>query len=453
MAGVSQIWSEMDAINRVLAGRGVDAGVWRAKSGEGAQVLVLYRLALGDGERINRVEALLGEVSEALSELRGRPTPVRLRRMPLALEVEHPDPAPLAWPGDLGLPPLTMLLGRSWGARGGQWETVRFEDAPHTLIAGMTGAGKSTMLRGMVLSLALATSPAALALVLVDLKNRDIAPLQSLAHSGRRCAVTPDEATAAVGLVHDLVRERIQTQTSAPAVVLVIDELRELCLLPGMVERLSSIVSLARACGIYVLAATQHPVAREIGAVVKANFPLRLVGLVAGAKMAEVAADRPGTYAHLLPGRGAFVKVLGPTLERVQAPLLGMQETIGVLRAVRRKWAGVEGVIEGLGDYAIEAGGRPVAVVTQAPNRPIAQSPNLAALQPIFAQFDDGAGGLRRGWKVATVTALNGGVLPTGTTFQRLGAQADQAAAAWLQRGETAVSEPGEPGEAVRVWM
>lgn len=445
MRGGMSILREIGAINRALAARGVDAGVWRERSGEGARVLVLYRLVLGDGERISRIEALLGEIGEALSDVRGRPTPVRLRRMPLALEAEHPDPAPLAWPGDLGLPPMTMLLGRSWGLEGGRWETVRFEDAPHTLIAGMTGAGKSTMLRGMVLSLALATSPAALALVLVDLKNRDIAPLQSLAHTGRRCATTPEAAVAAVDRVHDLVRERIQTQTSAPAVVLVIDELRELCLLPGMVERLSSIVSLARACGVYVLAATQHPTAREIGAVVKANFPLRLVGLVAGAKMAEVAADRPGTYAHLLPGRGAFVKVLGPTLERVQAPYVDGQTMVGILRDVRRKWAGVEGI-----DLAVERPAAAAAATAASVAQPGRAGLDAGLLAPIFDQFDDGAGGLRRGWKNAAVTALNGGVLPTGTTFQRLGAQADREAAAYFG---SVRPDPTPEGEGVRVWM
>jgi hypothetical protein len=255
--------------------------------------------------------------------------------------------------------------------------------------------------------------------------------------------VTADEAMAAVDLVHDLVRVRIRTQAAAPAVVLVIDELRELCLLPGMVERLSSVVSLARACGISVLAATQHPTAREIGAVVKANFPLRLVGLVAGAKMAEVAADRPGTYAHLLPGQGAFIKVLGPEQERVQAPLLGGQEMVALLRAARRKWAGVDGI-----DLTAErpAPSMPVAASVARPGRAV---PDAGLLAPIFVQFDDGAGGLRRGWKNAAVAALNGGVLPTGTTFQRLGAQADRAAEAYLQR----TADSAGTGEEVRVWM
>lgn len=418
-----RLTAEVAIINRLLAAHNIDAGTTLRATIVGGRALILYGLHLGKGERIARIEGVLRELAEELTRARGRPCPVRLRRLPLALEVPHFAPAPLLPTRyDLAaLGPDTMLLGKSWGRTGGRLEVATFEDAPHVLVAGITGAGKSNLVRMITVSLAATMAPAALELYLVDLKNRDLAPLGCLQHV-RGVAVTPDGAAATVAHLAAQLRRRIVRQQVTPRLVLVVDELREAVLVPGVVEQLSSLLSLGRALGVHVVAATQHPTAKEIGTVVKANFPLRLVGLVAGARMAETAADRPGTGAEQLPGRGAFLRVQGPVVARIQAFLMHDD----VLREL-----GVP-VGEGPLPPPPPAPGDPVA-----PGRAESPAPTPltipAALARVFAAYDDGAGGLRRGGVNAAVTALNGGVLPTGTTFQRLRAQVDAYLRRWAE--------------------
>jgi S-DNA-T family DNA segregation ATPase FtsK/SpoIIIE len=70
-------------------------------------------------------------------------------------------------------------------------------------------------------------------------------------------------------------------------------------------------VQRGREAGIHVVAATQRPSAAILSGVLRANFPLRLVGRVVSTHDAQVAAGRGGTDAHLLRGRGDFLAVTG----------------------------------------------------------------------------------------------------------------------------------------------
>ncbi len=431
---------EIRLINRVFRNHAIDAGIKKGEDGESlvcARSLILHRITRGDGQRIADIERLLPELSEDLSRLRGQVAPVRLRRLPLALETPHFDPAPLDWrAASLRLPAGRMLAGRSWSWDGGKQEVIDLGDTAHTLIAGMTGAGKSTLLKMMVLSLAISSDPAGLRLVLVDLKNSDLVPLADLPHVDA-LAVLPEDAAAVVAEVHGLLRERIKLHQSAPRVVLVVDELRELALVPGVLGQLSSILSLGRALGVHVVAATQHPTAREIGSVIKANFACRLVGLVAGARMAEIAADRGETGAELLPGNGAFLRVQGPTVERFQAYHVDDQAARVLAAAVVERWgakhrqpARHDGHFQAL-ELPGRGAGLPVAMQATAPvvRPPSAQVP--PALAAVFAEYDDGDD-LRRGGMAAALRALWGAEAPTtGRAYQDARNQVTAFLAVW----------------------
>jgi len=90
-----QLRTEIQIINQTLSAFGVDAGTrpgWTMVAGGS---FVAYGLRTGATQRISDVQRLLPELSERLSAARRRPTPVRLREMPLALEVAHPRPEPI----------------------------------------------------------------------------------------------------------------------------------------------------------------------------------------------------------------------------------------------------------------------------------------------------------------------------------------------------------------------
>ena len=330
------IAQEVAAINKTFQGRTLDAGTRPAWTVVAGRSYIAYGLKLGGAVLPQDVEKLLPKLTEALSALRHRPTDVRLRRKPLALEVSHPFPAPLDWQrAQTALQPDTMLTGRNYSGGEPTDDTLCFDDTPHVLIAGTTGSGKSTLLRMMVATLALNTSPDALRLHLVDLKNTDLKPFKRLPHK-ELFAGEENEAQQVIRLVHREVRRRKDTEdTHAPRIVLVIDELAEVGDRDTL-DLLSSILRVGRSFRVNVIAATQLPTKATCGE--KNNYTVRFVGAITDAQSAVTAAGRGQTGAELLSGKGAFLRVEGNRLDRLQAYWLDDDGTAQMVDAAVQRW-------------------------------------------------------------------------------------------------------------------
>jgi len=330
-----QLSQEIKIINQTLAAFGVDAGTrpgWTTVAGAS---FVAYGLRTGATQRISDVQRLLPELSERLSAARRRPTPVRLREMPLALEVAHPTPRPLDWRGAaLRVGSGRMVAGRIYSAATAHDCVIDLAAKPHILVAGTTGSGKSTMLRMMLSSLAFNAAPDALRLALVDLKNEDLVPFADLPHV-ELSAWLHDDARRVVATVHAEMQHRVQAGTGDwPRLVLVIDELAQLE--QAALDLLSPILAIGRSKRVHVIAATQHPAVRLIGD--KANYSVRLVGQVMDAQTAALATGRRGSGAELLPGAGAFLCVDGANLDRLQAYNLHADAAVALVRTIADKW-------------------------------------------------------------------------------------------------------------------
>jgi S-DNA-T family DNA segregation ATPase FtsK/SpoIIIE len=122
----------------------------------------------------------------------------------------------------------------------------------------------------------------------------------------------------------------------------------------AVAEAVLRLTQRGREAGIHVVAATQRPAAAMVGGMVKANFPVRLVGSVVSAEDAKVAAGLPGTGAERLLGRGDFLLVAKGQVIRFQAAYAGIPELgalVGRVRAGgrrRRSWGVPELPAEGV---------------------------------------------------------------------------------------------------------
>jgi S-DNA-T family DNA segregation ATPase FtsK/SpoIIIE len=176
----------------------------------------------------------------------------------------------------------------------------------------------------MATSLVLTHRPYALRLLAIDPKGRTFRALADVPHLTRPCISDPAEALEAL---HSLLRTmeirdrrgelpgdaRGGSPGGVARIVVFIDELADLMMAGGkaVTEALTRLAQRGREAGIHLVAATQHPSAAILGSVMRANFPLRLVGRVVSGQDARVAAGRGGTDAHLLHGRGDFLAVSG----------------------------------------------------------------------------------------------------------------------------------------------
>lgn len=309
---------EIALINRFMRDYRLNAAVSERTSHVAGRAYIVLGITLGAGARIGMIESRLRELAEVLSAYRGAPTPVRLRQMPLAIEIPHPSPEVIT-PGRVDLPPHTMLCGQTYSFDGGvSHESVALAATPHTLIAGTTGSGKSVLLSCMLWSLCANTSPEEVGLMLVDLKNEDLLPFANLPHVFN-FASSINEAEEAIAWMHNEKEVRVRVPGRRKRIVLVIDELAELARLKDPMRQLASILAIGRSKNINVIAATQKPLGAVVGSVAKANFTTRLVGRVMSPDDARVAAGVSGTGAECLPGRGAFLRVEGMELRRFQS--------------------------------------------------------------------------------------------------------------------------------------
>jgi S-DNA-T family DNA segregation ATPase FtsK/SpoIIIE len=308
---------EIALINRFFKDYGINAAVSETGSHVAGRSYIVFNVSLRAGARITAIESRLRELAEILSAYRGQPTPIRLRHMPLALEVPHPRPQPVPL-APQPRPPHTMALGQSYGFDGSiTEEVIDLSRTPHTLIAGATGSGKSVLLTAMLCSLTMYTRPQDLHLICVDMKNEDLVPFAELPHT-TYMATDSASATEAIDLVHYEKEVRVRNGRRGTRMVVVIDELAELARMRPVMQQLASILAIGRSKNINVLAATQKPLGAIVGSVAKANFTSRLIGRVMSPDDSRVAAGISGVGAEYLPGQGAFLRVEGMDVRRFQ---------------------------------------------------------------------------------------------------------------------------------------
>lgn len=337
----TQLKQEIAIINRLFADHGVDAGTMPRITLVAGGLFIAYGVQLGRGVKVSAVTGLQRELSEAISSARRTPTAVRFRLLPLAIEVEHPEPAALDWrQAPTTTDTHSFLAGRSYDYNGAREETISLDEQPHILIAGFTGSGKSVLLTGGLISLLANTSPRDLACLVCDLKNTDLPPFRVAPHV-RAFAGELEAAERLIAWMHEEMKRRIAGGDRTPRIVLVIDEVALLAKSKPTLERLEELLSIGRALALNVVAATQHPTAAALGSIAKANFTVRLVGQVTDATTASVATGRADSGAQFLPGRGAFLRVEGSTLRRFQSYYLTEDNVPAVLNWVRGRWGGV----------------------------------------------------------------------------------------------------------------
>jgi len=202
----------------------------------------------------------------------------------------------------------------------------------------------------MATSLVLTQSPRALRILCLDPKGRTFRALTDAPHLTRPVVSQPAEAREALdSLLHTMeLRDRRgelptddaagPAHTHVPRVLVFIDELADLIMAEGdaITGAITRLVQRGREAGIHLIAATQHPSAAILSSLMRANFPLRLVGRVASASDARVATGRGGTDAHRLQGRGDFLAITGEHPIRFQVADIAEGEIHQQVRALSR---------------------------------------------------------------------------------------------------------------------
>lgn len=254
---------------------------------------------------------------------------VRFCDVEFALEVPRIDPVALNY-APAALPPMTAQLGRSYvfGQASENKLTLTDSNSAHTLIAGITGSGKSEMLRTVIASLLDNNSPTDLQVLAIDLKNEGLLPFARAPHV-RAYASEPEQAIAIIKWLHGELEKRSKENYASPRIVLAIDELAELaagCGKDAVHNELASIARMGRSRGINIIAAAQKPDAGLIGGQLKSQFGVKVIGQLDSAQTAAFITGRRRSGAESLPGKGAMLLIRdGKQPLRVQGYFIGEQ--------------------------------------------------------------------------------------------------------------------------------
>lgn len=369
---------QADCIEAVLARHKVNG---RVEGGTVTPRFIRFQLTTQMGTKVNKVAALAEEIALALGMREAR-----VYRQNGGINVEVPlakaEPVrllPLCQRLQT-IPPATAVLGVE-GSGTPLLLRLTAPDVAHVLVAGTTGSGKTALVRTLLTSLAMHNRQGELQLVLIDPKGgRGFGPLTKLPHVLGAMTTTPEEAIARLRWLVQEMERRDREQVSRPVLIVAVDELADLLQTGGReVEALLTRLSQrGREAGIHLVAATQKPTAALIGAAMKANFPVRLVGAVASRDEARFASGITDSGAEKLEGKGDFLLVTKGEQVRFQAAWLGPKDLTAIAhnlatgQRTSRRWT--EDLSIGVTDS--------VTIIASTRRRDGASAPKAAAGQP-----------------------------------------------------------------------
>ena len=346
----------------VLRNFGVEISSIKATVGP---TITLYEITPAPGVRISKIRNLEDDIALSLSALGIRIIAPIPGKGTIGIEVPNAKPSVVSMESILNskkFQETTMDLPCAVGKTITN-EVFMFDlaKAPHLLVAGATGQGKSVGLNAIITSLLYKKHPAELKIVLVDPKKVEFSVYSSI--EKHFLAKVPDEdadpiitdVTKVVRTLNSLCKEMdtrydllkmaqarnlkeynkkfIARQLNPehghrfmPYIVVVIDEFGDLIMTAGKEVELpiARIAQLARAVGIHMIIATQRPTTNIITGTIKANFPSRIAFRVGAMIDSRTILDRPG--AQQLIGRGDMLYLNGGEPVRVQCAFVDTPE-------------------------------------------------------------------------------------------------------------------------------
>lgn len=338
---------------------GVDVQLTKIVSGP---TVTRFEIELGPGVKTSRVTNLSNDMAYALAtpDIRiqvpvpgksviGIEVPNRNRRLITLGDILRSTEA------EQDTHPMSVGLGMDIS---GKPLMLNLSELPHVLIAGATGAGKSSCINSIVTSLLMRTTPDDVQMIMVDPKRVELGQYNGVPHLLTKVIVNPKKAADALKWAvsemdrrYDLVAEAggrdiisyrqlldqgvldPEEYDRFPYMVVIVDELNDLMMVAGreVESAVVRIAQMARAVGIHLVIATQRPSVDVITGVIKANVPSRLAFSVASQTDSRVIIDNVGAEKLIGMGDMLVVTAKQPRAQRIQGAWVTEEEIRSVV--------------------------------------------------------------------------------------------------------------------------